>query len=558
MSKITQDFITNLGSLYEEIHTKDANFLNEESEFFDEEAAELAEDIILSISLSMFSEGYTAETLIKFLVHSDEQTILEKYLMSDVSEISEEVIFEEFIEEQLEIIEGVLSLLAKGAGAVAKLARGGKSLIRKGVEKAATAGVDSRIGKQLAKSTDLSRTELALAKTATNKATKAGITVPQGALSPKQSGDLIKQARISKAISGVKTAGKTALAAGVGAGAVYALKPGGVEGGAKPSPSSTTAPPAPVLPPPSGSTGSSTGSGSSGSGSSRNGGSSSGGQVISATDGKGGKVTVGKQYTATLGGEAGTVTYDKSGNKTFTAGKKTWAAANPKLAVADAERERIRGTSATDNPLMKDFRQNLPAPTTSQSPEVSKLGKGYQSLTQNPNANATTDLYTKLSNISLGSSQFKPSVGSEVAATNVASADPLSGKTPLRPAEAPKTPTEVTSNNKKNKVPAAAVSESFDAYDLILEYLFENGHADTLDEAHYLMLEMDTDAISNIFEAKYGTKEGRHKLGLKIAHGKDVGKKGAGFEKIVNKASKKYGKKRATKIAAAAMWKNLG
>ena len=497
MSKITQDFITNLGSLYEEIHTKDANFLNEESEFFDEEVSELAEDIILSISLSMFSEGYTAETLIKFLVHSDEQTILEKYLMSDVSEISEEVISEEFIEEQLEIIEGVLSLLAKGAGAVAKLARGSKSLIRKGVEKAATAGVDSRIGKQLAKSTDLSRTEIALSKTARNKATKAGITVPKGALSPKQSGDLIKQARISKAISGVKTAGKTALAAGVGAGAVYALKPGGVEGGAKPSPSSTTAPPAPILPPPSGSRGS-----SSGSGSSRSGGSSSGGQVISATGGKGGKVTVGKQYSATLGGEAGTVTYDKSGNKTFTAGKKTWAAANPKLAVADAERQRIRGTSATDNPLMKDLRQNLPAPTTSQSPEVSKLGKGYQSLTQNPNANAATDLYTKSSNISLGSSQFKPSVGSEVAATNVASADPLSGKTPLRPAEAPKTPTEVTSNNKKNRVPAVAVSESVDAYDLILEYLFENGHADTLDEAHYLMLEMDTDAISNIFEAK--------------------------------------------------------
>ncbi len=41
-----------------------------------------------------------------------------------------------------------------------------------------------------------------------------------------------------------------------------------------------------------------------------------------------------------------------------------WAAANPKLAAASAERERTRGTSATTNPLMKDFKSRLPAPQT--------------------------------------------------------------------------------------------------------------------------------------------------------------------------------------------------
>jgi len=39
-----------------------------------------------------------------------------------------------------------------------------------------------------------------------------------------------------------------------------------------------------------------------------------------------------------------------------------WAAANPKLAAAKAERDRTRGTSATTNPLMKDFKDKLPAP----------------------------------------------------------------------------------------------------------------------------------------------------------------------------------------------------
>jgi len=37
MSKITQDFIGNIGSLYEQIHIQDQDFLNEESEYYDEE-----------------------------------------------------------------------------------------------------------------------------------------------------------------------------------------------------------------------------------------------------------------------------------------------------------------------------------------------------------------------------------------------------------------------------------------------------------------------------------------------------------------------------------------
>ena len=56
---------------------------------------------------------------------------------------------------------------------------------------------------------------------------------------------------------------------------------------------------------------------------------------------------------------------------------------------------------------------------------------------------------------------------------------------------------------------------------------------------------------------KRGTASGRKKLAAKIRRGEDVGKPGGGFEKIVQKASPKYGKKRATKIAAAAMWSNL-
>lgn len=42
--------------------------------------------------------------------------------------------------------------------------------------------------------------------------------------------------------------------------------------------------------------------------------------------------------------------------------------------------------------------------------------------------------------------------------------------------------------------------EPDDIYDLVLEYLVNNGHAETIDEAHYIMLEMDEEFIKTIVE----------------------------------------------------------
>ena len=49
--------------------------------------------------------------------------------------------------------------------------------------------------------------------------------------------------------------------------------------------------------------------------------------------------------------------------------------------------------------------------------------------------------------------------------------------------------------------------EEVDAYDLVLDYLLENGHADTVDEAHYVMLEMDSQMIQDIVEVVTTTGE---------------------------------------------------
>ena len=66
--------------------------------------------------------------------------------------------------------------------------------------------------------------------------------------------------------------------------------------------------------------------------------------------------------------------------------------------------------------------------------------------------------------------------------------------------------------------------------------------------------------LSDLFEATSSaglTKKEKSTLVKKAKSGGDVGKKGKGFDKVVN-AVKKSGKSEedATKIAAAAMWKN--
>ena len=44
------------------------------------------------------------------------------------------------------------------------------------------------------------------------------------------------------------------------------------------------------------------------------------------------------------------------------------------------------------------------------------------------------------------------------------------------------------------------VTEGYDAYDLVLEYLLSQGHTDTIEEAHYVMMEMDEETIGSIIE----------------------------------------------------------
>ena len=41
-----------------------------------------------------------------------------------------------------------------------------------------------------------------------------------------------------------------------------------------------------------------------------------------------------------------------------------------------------------------------------------------------------------------------------------------------------------------------------EAYDVVLDYVLSEGHADTVEEAHYVMTQMDADTIRGIVEMK--------------------------------------------------------
>jgi hypothetical protein len=196
------------------------------------------------------------------------------------------------------------------------------------------------------------------------------------------------------------------------------------------------------------------------------------------------------------------------------------AAKAPSTSVANAEKARIRGTNQTDNPLMKDFKSSLPAPTSSQSPAVSKLGAGNQSLTTNPSVPkpaspaATPGVGQRAAAMpSMGSSQYKaitPSAAIAAAPSSSAAASGGNAVTATKAiADAPKPITPNPSGGYSTKEgdgkPRKDVLFSYqyeDAYDLVLEYLLDDGHAATIAEAEYIMTELDSEVINQIVETR--------------------------------------------------------
>ncbi len=197
----------------------------------------------------------------------------------------------------------------------------------------------------------------------------------------------------------------------------------------------------------------------------------SAGQTVAAAGGKGGTVTVGTKYAATLGGQKGSVTYDAAGKKTFTADKP--AAAKPAPSAPAAK----PAAPSKYNPLMQ---KTFGYQTGNAPDQIAKASAGAPPTPSGGSLGAAAKPEVRKA-LNLPA---KPSAAPEVKQTAEIA------KKPVQPAVAP-TPTQMRQGTFREEV---------DAYDLVLDYLLENGHADTVDEAHYVMLEMDSKMIQSIVE----------------------------------------------------------
>ena len=175
-------------------------------------------------------------------------------------------------------------------------------------------------------------------------------------------------------------------------------------------------------------------------------------------------------------------------------GKSVLALSNPKLAAAAAERARTRGTSQSDNPLMKGMPGKRPITPSVQSPTLATdLGKGSgnQSIVNNPNASkSATPKPTPTPTPTPARNGFGVSAAPIAARASVANVTaPTAPKVKATTPGGPKTRAQVMSN-----------SYEYDAYDLVLEYLLSQGHVETVEEANYVMLVMDAETIGSIVE----------------------------------------------------------
>ena len=107
----------------------------------------------------------------------------------------------------------------------------------------------------------------------------------------------------------------------------------------------------------------------------------------------------------------------------------------------------------------------------------------------------------------------------------------------------------VDKKTKGKHIPGYAYAEEVDIFDVVLEFLQTEGIAKSVEEAQNIMgNQLDVDDIEAIIEATYSAKAARA--------GKDIGKPGKAFAKIVASAGKRYGsKQRGEKVAGAVLAK---
>lgn len=448
MSNLTTEVFGDMNYLYEHIANRDAQQLNENSDHYDEEFAELVEDIISTISLSMVHEGYSANGIISFLANSPNEDIIEKYLNFDENVITESTVSEDYIQEQLdqlnEFVGAALRVLGaglksakyaknvKGAAPVARLAAGFKG--------AGTAA--ERVAKQGFKQSSVIRSGLS-----------KGVDKVK---------DIAKGAKAALTSPTAKKIGLGALGAGALVGLPYAgaKLAGAGSGGQGPSPAGGK----PGTP-----------------------GSSSNtdfmkGSALAKLGGRQGRVKDGEFRTMGWSKQSADRYNKAKGATTPPAAAKPPAPAKPATSSSGGGSGSGGGSKPAAKPAAKKpfigttkggTKYEIRTPTTKERDASAAAGGGEAGVRAAVAAGKPTTGPE-------ASNAQKSQAGADVAAIQAK---------------------ERANFEKKNKeVMASTQKESYNAYELVLEYLFDYGHANTIEEAEYIMTELDESFIQSLVE----------------------------------------------------------
>lgn len=479
MSNIPHNFIDNIGFLYESISLEEKDFMNEQSAYYDAEAVEMIEEIISAISLSMICEGYSASSIISFLADSSDQDIIEKYLNFDENLITENNIPDEYIIEQIDILESVSNLILERRG-VTKALQGLKGLFSTAKRSPALKSAGPLSPK--------AATNLAM-KGKPTLMTKARVGTerligPKGRKAVQSVKDFG-----TKAKAALPTVAKAALVGGLGvlggyAGTKLAGAGGdgpGVPGGGKEGP----------------------------------GGDDSGAGVV-------------KDYAAFRAGGGGAKSrktgmnirdVEALGRKNLAAlkskgGTPAPAPAAPALPAPSGNGGGVggsgRSSSAAPAPKKPDAAPSAPAPTDGAERRAAtslELRRAQEARAAALQAGKSKSEAEKAA-VQAGIDASKPTQGSTASIPDLKSVNTDLAKSNTK-AElekpAPAGSALAAEQERRKRAQQVATSnttnESYDAYDIVLEYLINTNQVDNLDEAHYVMLEMDSETIGSIVEA---------------------------------------------------------
>jgi hypothetical protein len=414
----------------------------------------LEEEIFETIAYALISQGYTATDVLEYFANVDEEVIIEDIVsIAEGTLLIEEVVAEEYLQEQYEILSEALPAIAAGLGLAGRALLGAgarrtagaviKRMAGPGVRKA-VGGVVKNIGGAVSKVKDL-------AKGALNK-------LPGG------SG--------GKLASGLKTAGKWALGGAAfeaGAKGVKALM-GDKGSSAKTAPSGDKA-----------------------------------------------------KYNASaaLGGQAAF----KAG------GGAAKMKQNPKMSAADVQKLGMKNiknkptptpAAPSSTPAKPKVAPTKPDDSDAKLTNMQKWAKANPTLAAKvkPGQSGYDEISAK--RIKPGPNEKKdqtPTQGNPDAKIDTKSVE----------ADLKKAAEKAGKEAQKQLVKA---SYEYDAYDLVLEYLLSQGHTDTVEEAQYVMMEMDAEMIGTIVEG----------MGLSVGISKLVGKIGANPRTSAEEGAKNFQK----------------